>query len=550
MERSVGCCSLALATALASSLVSTIGCTRHDIALFEISGVELEYFVVVPLTAQGDPTRVSTVYRAQDRALNGKPLTKLADGERTAAVVALTRAQLLRVHPGFDRDREKEIMIALGAPPDSPQLRVIGETGMVDATLPSDATVLGPAGAEISVDEMRRRIRRQIVLTIPVDPEHCRLGQPGAFTAFGDRPQLLPDSMQIPGERGDISANAYYRKPTRVIAVDADRALMLTPKMLYLVRRGEPIALPPSESALDPSVPSSVIALDQLGRLYPRALALAIDPAHRAPDGSIPVLIGGDEGNRARVWELELSSAGLRFITTATIAWGTRAVGDAVRDLAIDASGTVVGVGEPGSVLIRLLGNRDFAVRPRPDGAAPDAFFRRVIASGIAQKPHLIGSDEGKLYLGDARTSEWTYFKRSDRFNTLRFDGLASAPGEMWAVGHIGTMFRKLGSAEWGRVQLELPPRFIPCSSGAGGERSATLVSHVVEVALDAEHAYLVTDNCTATLRVRRSDLCVSVLTHPDLPISTSNLDYTSASLLDGMLLVAGSGGTLLRLGP
>jgi hypothetical protein len=542
-------------------LAALCACHARDVTSVPIDPKLSGYFFFVTLGAHDEPTRVSTVFGAQGGmlAFGGAPIIALESGEARAVIVSVASADLASIYAGFDASRSSQIAVALAPPPDAPIFHVAGSTSALSARLPSTAQIFG--GSE----QLKSDLLARITLTFPIDLEYCRNDLPTEMHPFGDTAQLLSDpTIAIPFEDTALPVNAgdFSRVVARAIYLDADHVLMLLPGTVFIVDRGRPIYLPVST---DPQATAKSLSLGA-GAL---ARSAAIDPAPPAADGSRRVLLAGGSGVRAIVWELSVSSAGLRLVSTATIhsavqdAAAQNAQNTRLYDVAIDASGNAFAVGESDMLLIRPAGATAFTDAPHT-GLIPGSCYRRLAFTGDPTQPHLIGEDNGVLYVGDIASGRYQTFMRTDRRDSVSFKGLAAADGgaDLWAVGAEGSIFRRsLGtwsmigeSAGTASLELVAPPRLVPCASDLGGSALYRVNADLNAVVLTRDDAYIAISGCNAELRVRRrgSDPqvgpCASVLTLGGLAPAPSSVFAESVDVLDRRVLFGGRLGSLLEI--
>lgn len=528
-------------------------CHTAEVSLLPLTDPDLAYFFLVPLDANGFATRVSPVYGVNDRKVifGGTPVLKLEARERSSVAVGLKRAQLAALHPGFDPSRETEISVALGSPPARPAVRFAGASVVADSGIPSDPALYAEGraleGSELA--ELRGRLRITVVLSVPIDPEHCR-GRSNELSPFGTSVMLLPPSRAIPGEPQEEPLKiSRWRRAQRLLRADADRLILFTGAMIYVVRRDEGIELPRSVEGYDPGHPSAAIPLGLLGTPIAWGRDIAIDRFHTDANGERTVLVGGVSTSRAiaTIWELKLSAAGIRFVSTATIA-GPELDGVFINGIAIDASGTALAVANPSLLLIRPAFASIFTIAPEAIAGEAGVEFQHAISTGLSARPFLLSENRGRLLLGNAATHDWLIFRRLDRVSQVRYQSLAaSADGrELWAGG-LRSGLRRVGNGDWTLIEAELPPRY-RCANVSGARILFENIDSVSAVAIGPEAAYVVSEGCSAALRLRRSDLCTSMITSSPLPAGSPPVELTSAAYGDGGLVVAGSYGTVLAI--
>jgi hypothetical protein len=78
--------------------------------------------------------------------------------------------------------------------------------------------------------------------------------------------------------------------------------------------------------------------------------------------------------------------------------------------------------------------------------------------------------------------------------------------------------------------------------------RPFELAQDIRGVAVSDTDAFLAVDDCTAILRVRRSDLCASVIASPMDPIGATDVNRISLDIHQDRLIVSGRSGLLLEV--
>lgn len=535
---------MALLAALSSSAA---GCLSTDLIVVPIDPDALEYFFFVTLDEAGTPLRTSAVFGARDRRITfgGSPVEKLLEDESSAVLIGMKRSDLLAIHPGFDATRAPLLTLAVGSPPTAAAVRLVEGATSVAAPLPESAIVFSPrfgmSGARI--DDALPSLRANTVLMIPIDRDRCSTDdlELEPFAATG---QLLPYGVAIPGEPSDPDDLSGWRDFVRVVHVDRDRVIALSEQVIYLVRRAQPIPALPSEAGFDPRAPSSAIPMLRIGGGVARSIAL--DRASGTSERITALLVRSFVQDR--ILELEISNEGVRFTGTATVSPEWNESTDANLDVAIDDRGRSVVVSEFGAILTRTSPGEPFTLAPPIAGA--DEFIR-VIATGDPARPHLVSEDDGFLFLGDAIAGTWESFRRRDRFHDVRMIGLGASPdgADLWAVGHLGSIFRRAAHEAWAPVTVATPAELEPCASDTN-EGSFAIAKTLPGVAVDDTSTYVMIEQCSGVLRIRRTDLCASALHLSGQSIATVEHDLSTLDLLDGSLIVGGRAGSLYVLEP
>lgn len=494
-----------------SAAWTLVHCTSVQVDELDVPSANADYFFWVAYDEDGRAQRVSGVFGLEGSKIvfGGDPLFRLEDGERGAAAIAFTREALREMHGGFLEARAAEITVAVAAPPDE----TIAEDARAIAAVPSAAQLIG-AGDKTALES-------NLTLTFPIDPEWCKSDRGTRLEAFGATGQLLPPEVRLPDE-GDGGPIDQLRTLIFAEKIDADRVLVASERLLYVVRRGAPFEEP------------AFRVTDMI--LY----AVALAP--KTADGAIPIYGAGMKNDRPAIAEFALDPGGaIRFVETTTAS----AREGRLLDILIDGEGNLIAAGDNNFFMVRRAGEAAIVNAP-PAGSKPIDIYRKVIATGDPEHPHLVTETDGLLYYGDAISGDWSLFERNDRFDNRRFYGLAASPDgrEHWAAGPKGSVFARTRDNIWEPLLLQVPPRFGPCTTiAADGTR--VFNNTIRAVALDDEAGYLAFGDCNAMLRVRRSDRCVSVLSAEDEPITRADLDWMALDRQGGELIVGGSNALL-----
>jgi hypothetical protein len=446
---------------------------------------------------------------------------ELSSGREQLALVAFDRADLSSVEPSFDPSRLDAIALGVGAPPAPPDRRVQPDDHvLVDRALPGSVRILRLVDASPpSFEEAPpsdRGLLGELVLTLPSDPEYCRLaGDPGLV------------SFVVP-------VATSTRQFVAVRRADPEHVLALSLFELGLYARHASSDRPSTRIAI-PSIAPGVYA----ARLS--ALALGSEPTSRT------VLVSGaaQESDREDgvIWEFRLEAGAFRYVGTATRTRGRRLL-----DVMIDPHGVAVAVGEYRTLLVRESGEASFhlptlAALETANSTTGASEVERVIATGDPMNPHFVGA-VFRLFTGDAMTGQFASSElRPLSGETLSFTGLgaksSTAGLELWAVGQPPSLyFRGPHDPTFGLVDPDLPPRYAKCLA-----TGMTVPGHISDLALSSQAAYLRTD-CSAVLRIRRSDHCVSTILPQDgtVVLEPDGFALRPLDLTDGLLTVIRSG--------
>ena len=511
-------------------------CSEREVVRFDLSATGFDYGFLVLLDAGGVPLRVSDGFGVVDGAVSfgSLPAFELEAGEAAAQFVGVASADLNRAVSAFDPQRAEAITLAVGRPPVAPSI----DRGGTIATLavPATSTVLdvdldGGGALAAAADHVTLM---QLTLTVPLNPDRCSDNQ--AFTHFGARRDVIP--LQV----GTATLAGRDRDVNDLIPLSADQVLVLARRAVAIVSRGDQ----PGAGRYDPVGPSSILTVydfDQQAR-QTRAMALEAD---NDGDGVRRLIVVGDNANGdGAIWDLALSAAGLQMIGTSTIAAATRP--ERLWDITIDHRGRHIVTGEVGTVLVREPPAVHFAPAPR---LPTDKSTRIVMATGVDARPHLAGVDDGRLFEGDLVSGLWEEHPvggRAESVHLLAID-LTDNAEEVWVAGWKGLLLRRLGRDPWQTIEPAFPVAYEPCTAG-GGELPKVIGGDLEGVTLDDEHAYVLSENCNAVLRLRRSDLCSSVVTLADAAVGPPEFEGGALVSDFGSLFIGQDQGGLWVLTP
>lgn len=472
--------------AAALLLLAPLGCedgTTH----VDPGGTRFELAFAVVTGPGGEPLSTLAPFgEAIGKTLDEAKIEVRLQQDQQLSLIDVSVAAILAKEERLDPAALAAISLKVGAPPQDVETiegararLALPETFRVwRAEREPAALVEDPAAAET--------LRRGLTLEIPISVEACRLAEGLELVPFSSGTTTLRD------------IELRY-----VQLVSRDRVLASSFGTLLVIDRGQPL----DDTPYVPGAVSKRIPLpDHFGNRKVTNHALSLSPITR-PDGTREVLVAATVDRSFRLVEAELSSAGLRFVGTATI------TEEELKGVAFDAEGAVIAAGGERTVLTRAPGERTFVRQTPPDTSALgfQSEFRLVRMSGVPSLPHLIGG-EAQVYLGDAFTGTW----RKEAFvsflsTKLQVDDLALSVGpegeDLWVTGDTA-IFRKPPGGSWSQLDLDYPSRLTPC-----------LGTDVQAVHLLPTHALIALD-CTAMIAVRRRDLCVSVIPARDTAIA------------------------------
>jgi hypothetical protein len=516
---------------------SSAGCSPHRVVDLEATNLAFDVAVAIVIDAHHAPVSVSPPFALDGGQVAGGPVRVPILLDRQSLLIAgLSNDDIARVEPAFLANGVGAIRASIAPPPRRPTRRREGTSFVTDMAIPSSAQI------DTLVDVAPARLRAAtateasalegVTLTIPINPDDCGGSQPSVLSPFAEDAMLLPGAM---------SAGAL----DRILRIDADRvvALARVPATLYLFDRSSKAGSP--RAKIDLGLASSRFAI---------ATGLAAAPAGPTNDTARVVVVGSTAPtcpamnascNRPTLWELLLSGTDLKITSTSTLG---EAPGIAFTSVAIDALGRTIVTGEHGRLLVRDAGQASFHRAPPLATTSTSGDFADLdLVASIADpaRPHAVAG-VFRLFFGDVTGSDITV----DRLmlpggQTLRFtwlEQIASQPSiEIWAIGHPSSLFRRLDDAPTASITLALPSGYAPCADSD--------LQHPIEyraVVGSGDFAYVVTE-CNAVLRVRRADLCASLVTAPNGDVLLTP-DLRSAYASSSMITFGGAEGALYEL--
>jgi hypothetical protein len=476
-------------------------CAKNTRSEAEISSLELDLAFLVSVDSVAG--WVSAPFGIDHGALTfGElPAAQVPLGSRVY-LVALEKPDLLAAVPPLDPDRLALARIELGTPPQKPSPE--NEVRSTVLGIPAAATVfeVGAEGELTAAPTSDRTFLNRLVLHVPTTLS-C---PPARFVPFG------PSGLSFAGK----DRRSFDLR--RVADSGEGWGLVMSPDLIWLARPGRALAatgtVPPGQIA--PVI--DVHALTELGTLEASGVALGPKPASAGPRRVLVSMRSG-EGIHGAILELEQTDAGLRWLSTTTLAEG-RPI-PSLEDITLDEHQTSIAVGHEGTVLIRgpHASAWSWSSLPMIDapGQTANTDVRRVIATHNPMWPHLIGDNDGVLYLGDAQSGRWASIeRRSEVGGALHFYGFSpSADGrEIWSVAWKGDVQRWREGEGWSRIDLmdgQIPAAIQTCGTSAAGH--TTIEHDLTGIGRGPSgDVYLVVQvtGCTGAIRVRTRDLCTS----------------------------------------
>lgn len=463
---------------------------------------------VLSLNSSGNILSITTRY-----GLGGEP-ERIEAGPPVAEVVLvrLSEAALKAAVSDFDPARAAEVRL-LARPSCQPGLSPDGRSRELALPQAASLEVLELSESPVAARATSREevaALQQVVLSAPVVSQRCPVEGRGAIEPFSSDWGALGRRAIIAGEEwSDDRADRHIALGdwAHAVALDADHLLVQGILSVALLERGV--------SYEGQSVPSVQLPAT-LGNLT--NLVAQRDPAGR------PLLIyaiGGFLGGEGFILEIQVDANGPRFVGTST------RVPARLEDGVFDAQGRFLGVGgrnnvpgEPTAGFVIELGR---APPSRRSFEIPDDPLTVIQLSQLPDRPHVIGTDGGSIYLGDI----WNAPQR-----------LQVSPNSMSAVAGIGVSGgeiivstlrsglhqKRAGAQSFSPLVLEIPAPYAACAGGPDGcGRLQQLAGRVESMSTNADadgslRFYTTSSGCTGALALRATDGCLATIPDHDHP--------------------------------
>lgn len=493
-------------------IVAALGsaaCAPADLFLEQRDG----FIAVLSLDAQGSV--LSRVER-----FGRRETAERVEIEPSAAEVLILRldaAAITAAAPDFDASRAAELTLALN-PSCPPGLASDGQSRDVALPAAIELERLSPPDRAIRSAEQRAfPALSGALLRVPIQAGRCAAAGERRLEAFTARRGAFGQRATIgglPWQAQDSPRNSALGNLVAVAPLDAGHLIVASPLALILLERGRDYEGSEVPSILLPTNTTSV-SEDAI-----QAIALLRAP----PAGPPRIYVVGRTGTGGGfLRQAEVDAQGLRWVGTTTI------VSVGLDDVALDEHGDLLAVGGSGrpapiaGIFVRLeTGAERLSVVVR-NGEG----YNRVLPTGVAEQPALIGSDAGGVYLGDPLTELTRY--ALDAFSLDSIEGLAYDPGpgggDIWASARNGPVFQKRPFAsEFVQQRFEIPPVLYGCGQGpdACGRVSdfgSTVTRMLLVDASDGDRYFFSSLlRCSGVLAVRLSDGCVSPIPEADHP--------------------------------
>ena len=510
------------------------GCTPEPIPL-DLTDRDVDFGFLVVVDSNLSPRRLSATFAIEDQEVvhGALPAVSLLDADEGAVFVAFRRTDVAdRVH-GFDTSAPSSIAVRIGQPPSSATVVYRRDAWTTTLKLPEDSAVIN---AETGATLSDRRTLDSLYLTVTVDPEFCGKAYTNKTVPFGATERILPnESLRLAGHSGSKTRNIE-----QLLTLDDDTIIGLHRAYLFMATRGEDVPSTP----LAETWPAKVVATHQLTPSSPRGALLfraALSPTTRADGRRTLLLAGKDHDEQGLILEVAVDGRGFEPIGTASIAL---AQVPALEDVIFDVNGNALATGDEGVVLVRRPGERVFTPAPV---LTTLRLVRRIVSTGDPEAPHLLASDDGRLHVGDAISGALMVTPISHNTTSLHFNGLAVAGGELWAAAEEGVITVRGTDGGWKPAELITPPSMDLCSIPIdGGAR--ILAGEVLDLATDGDHVYAIFAECSAIVRIRLSDRCVSPILRGDEPVNVSTVRNRDLHIRGDELFIGGDEGMVYVL--
>ncbi|MFO0724065.1 MAG: hypothetical protein U1E65_09800 [Myxococcota bacterium] len=340
----------------------------------------------------------------------------------------------------------------------------------------------------------------EAVLVLPVRGQRCPVPGSGTiapfstgFSAFGARTTLGNLNWIDSGNDSlDDAANLLHPLP-----LDEDHLLVHSHLMVAIVERG---------INYEGRVVPAAVSPGQLQTLGHQITNLAV--WRRAGQPPLIWALGGVDGGTGFVQEIAVDGNVPRFVGTATIVSARLEAG------AFDEVGTFLGVGGHNMVLGQPTSGFVIEIKAgaRRTLEIPGDPLTILRLTNIPDKPHLVGTDGGGVYLGDMFGATQRGPADPNSMSTVR--GFALTGQQLWASTEKSGYYRRaLGETEFEALRFEVPAVYQACGNKVDScGRQTQVTGRFGALELDESGAWLFsnTAGCTGALAIRVSDGCLA----------------------------------------
>lgn len=489
---------LALLIAAAAALEH---CASPETSRLEIGGLNLEYGFLIIFDADDQPTRVTPPFGIEGSAVafGELPAITFSDDEKKFVLVTLDDALIARDEPAFVVARAREITSALKAPEVRKRVDLPGDDGR-EIALPEGAGLftgeLGSGVIRLSAEEqLRETIARSVTIALPVDPEYCRVAGETPLASFtGEDPAFARVFMPA----GHVNAIKF---------LDDERVLALTWNGAAILHRGQ---------RLDPG-PNTLLLIDpppEANRGL-RMQKVAIDPT-TLTSSVTRVLAGARDPAtlQSELVELEIRGDVITLLDRRPLAFP-------FGDVAILRNGRQIISGYGGELYERNPRTRQLTFAIRLATHYENEEWPTHLLATDDDQYLLIASTQARVHVFDSTSMSFDYEELQQAglasFDDLDFALLAAAhtPNgelEIWAGAERASLYRRIGSQGWRKIDFEYPPRFLDCEGADDDTGEPQYLGGWNAAVLTENYLHIIAFDCSALLQVRRDDLCVSVL--------------------------------------
>lgn len=488
-----------------AALLGGSACTVRQVTKADLTALDLELAVAVVVSAAESPTRVSPLFSVQGGGLRGGSLPSFElQGEEVAVrVVATSMGELKASSRLYSEVSADGVELVIEVPPATPTAEIPDHRLRVRAPLPASTTVL-EVGAAGELGPAPRSVLGHLAVraSAPLDQPPMS-AQPRAFAASE---RIFAPEMALPGRARDPS----YRI-VQLFPLTADRIIAVTTNALMIVERGQPLSLAYTASAASSFLPLSDLEEDTSARIADAAMI-----------GNEIVAVGdvfvphGQFARTGRVWRFEVVGGALiRSVDRPALLGETPSMLNAV---VVDAKGGLVVGGELGLLYRSAPGPAPRFV-PVPRLNLENILYRSDAVTAdidvIARNGDeiLLGTNNGRVLSGDPESDSWRIAIDAEplatTMHTARINAIAVLDGEIWAATRTGAVFHRDADGNSALLRLLPPPSLELCVPRSG---SVVAFGSLQTLAASATHVYTTQKDCSAILRVRRSDDVLSAV--------------------------------------